>query len=340
MDMSEKDKFEVARGNDTNPMNYNSPTVASDWRFSSGNLSNTHMGLIPSDNPMAVCSSSCSASMVDSFGQNLWEHPPNSQSMGFCDINVQNNASTSNAMGISKGSPASLRSSIDRSLDMAWNPPSAMLKGSILLPSAPGMLPQSLAQFPADSAFIERAARFSCFNGGNFGDVVTPFGIPEAMGLYTRTAGMIQGPQDLFLGSELKSVSGGQFHKNQLNVGEPSKDASLTVERGPTEGSPLKNDRRSESIARSQDEAKQVVPGSGNESDEAEFCGGGGGGQDEPSGMEGTGGETSARCLSSKKRKRAGQVENVEAFFPMCLSSLLCFSISVVRMANFKMLGE
>ncbi|XP_021910341.1 transcription factor bHLH49 isoform X1 [Carica papaya] len=309
MDMSEKDNFEVARGNDTNPMNYNSPTVASDWRFSSGNLSNTHMGLIPSDNPMAVCSSSCSASMVDSFGQNLWEHPPNSQSMGFCDINVQNNASTSNAMGISKGSPASLRSSIDRSLDMAWNPPSAMLKGSILLPSAPGMLPQSLAQFPADSAFIERAARFSCFNGGNFGDVVTPFGIPEAMGLYTRTAGMIQGPQDLFLGSELKSVSGGQFHKNQLNVGEPSKDASLTVERGPTEGSPLKNDRRSESIARSQDEAKQVVPGSGNESDEAEFCGGGGGGQDEPSGMEGTGGETSARCLSSKKRKRAGQNE-------------------------------
>lgn len=32
--------------------------------------------------------------------------------------------------------------------------------------SGQGILPPSLSQFPADLSFIERAARFSCFNGG------------------------------------------------------------------------------------------------------------------------------------------------------------------------------
>ncbi|KAJ6768598.1 STEROL REGULATORY ELEMENT-BINDING PROTEIN [Salix koriyanagi] len=59
-------------------------------------------------------------------------------------------------------------------------------------------------------------------------------------------------------------------------------------------------------LARSRDEAKQGMVGSGNASDEAEFSGGGG--QDEPSMLEGNCRELSAKSLDSKKRKRNGQV--------------------------------
>ncbi|KAL5826181.1 hypothetical protein ACOSQ4_017978 [Xanthoceras sorbifolium] len=297
MDMSDKDKFELGKRND-NPMSYHSPNMPTDWRFSGAPIN-----LVPTDNALAVGSSSCSsAPMVDSFSQTIWDHTTNSQNLGFCDMDVQNNASTSNSLRIRKGSPASLSNSIDRPVDMGWNPPSSMLKGGIFLPNAPGIFPQSLSQFPADSAFIERAARFSSFNGGNFSDIVNTFGIPDPMGLYSRGGVMMQEPQEVFAGSGLKSVSGSQSQKNDMNVGEASKEASLSVEHhGATNGSPLKNARKSESLVRSH-EAKQGVGGSGNESDEAEFSGGGG--HDEPSVLEGTGGEPSAKGLTSKKRKR------------------------------------
>ncbi|XP_031278985.1 transcription factor bHLH49 isoform X1 [Pistacia vera] len=307
MDMSDKDKFELEKRND-NPMNYHSSNMSSDWRYSSANLASAPINLVPSNNPMAVGSSSCSsAPMVDSFHQTIWQNPISSQNLGYLDIDVQNNASASNALGIRKGSPASLRSSIDRPLDMGWNPPASILKGGIFLPSVPGMFPQSLSQFPADSAFIERAARFSSFSGGNFNDMVNTFGVPESMGLYSRGGGIMQGPQEVFAGSGLKSVSGGQSQKNEMNVAEVSRDPSLSVEHGATDGSPLKNERKSESLVRSHEEAKQGVGVSGNESDEAEFSGGGGDGQDEPLALEGTGGEPSAKGLAAKKRKRNGQ---------------------------------
>ncbi|KAK3222747.1 hypothetical protein Dsin_009772 [Dipteronia sinensis] len=304
MDMSDKEKFELGKRND-NPTSYYSPCVPPDWRFSSAPIN-----LVPADNAMAVGSSSCSsAPMVDSFSQAFWDHTTNHpQNLGFCDIDVQNNATSSNPLRIRKGSPAALRSSIDRPVEMGWNQPSSMLKGGIFLPNAPGIYPQSLSQFPADSAFIERAARFSSFSGGNFSDMVNTFSIPDPMGIYSRGGGMnmMQGPQEVFAGSGLKSVSGGQSQKNDMNVDEVSKDASLSAEHhGATNGSPLKNDRKSESLVRSH-EAKQGVGGSGNESDEAEFSGGGGGGvHDDPSVLEGTtGGEPSAKGLTSKKRKR------------------------------------
>ncbi|RVW21541.1 Transcription factor bHLH49 [Vitis vinifera] len=224
------------------------------------------MSTVQGGNPMAVCkgdlvgSSSCSsASMVDSFGPNLWDHPANSQTLGFCDMNVQNNASTSSTLGIRKGGP-----------------------GGIFLPNAPGMLPQGLSQFPADSGFIERA-------GGG---------------------GMLQ--QDVFASNGLKSVPGGQSQKDEPSMAEISKDVSSAV-RGAMEGSPLKNERKSESLVKSLEEAKQGIGVSGNESDEAEFSGGGGGGQEEPSILEGTGGEpSSGKGLGSKKRKRSGQDPEID----------------------------
>ena len=46
---------------------------------------------------------------------------------------------------------------IGKPLPMDWNP---------------SLLPSSLSNLPADSGFIERAARFSCFNGGSFSAMV------------------------------------------------------------------------------------------------------------------------------------------------------------------------
>ncbi|XVE91696.1 hypothetical protein REPUB_Repub01dG0032900 [Reevesia pubescens] len=309
MDIGEKDKYELEKRNENN-INYQASGMSSDWQFGGANLTSTPMSLVPSDNPMAIGSSCASASLVDSFGSNLWEHPSNSQNLGFCDINLQNGASSSNAMGFGKGGPTSMRSSIDRPFDMGWNAASSMLKGGIFLTNATGILPQSLSQLalsqlPSDSAFIERAARFSSFNGGNFSDMVNPFGIRESMGLYARDAGLMQGPQDMFAINGMKPVSGVESQKSKFNATEASRDACLQVENRASQESPLKNERKSESLVRSNEEAKQGTGGSGNESDEAEFSGG-------PSALDGTGAQPSAKGLSSKKRKRSVQVAEVD----------------------------
>ncbi|KAL4303009.1 hypothetical protein GQ457_10G027710 [Hibiscus cannabinus] len=307
MDVGEKDKYELEKRND-NGINYQGSGMSSAWQFGGGSLTSTPVSLVPSDNPLVIGSASGSASIVDSFCPNLWEHPANSQNLGFCDINVQNGVSSSNAIGIAKGSPASMRSSIDRPFDMGWNATSSMLPA--------GILPQNLSQLPADSAFIERAAKFSSYNGGSFSDMVNPFGIPESMAVYNRGVSLMQGPQDVFAISGMKSVSGVEYHKTKLIATEASGDACLQAENRATQESSLKNDRRSESLVRSNEEANQRNGGSCNESNEAESSGGVGG-QDESSAMDGTGGEPSAKGVSSKKRKRsiqgAGSQSPVEA---------------------------
>ncbi|KAG6708732.1 hypothetical protein I3842_06G096400 [Carya illinoinensis] len=270
MDMGGKDKFELENRNE-DPMNY--APRASDFGFGVANLANTSIGMMPTENPMAVSkgdligSSSCSStSLVQSFGPTLWEHRTNSENLGFGEVSVQKIQSTSDAFGIRKGDSVSFRT-FDKTFDMSWNPTSSTLKGDIFSPNAPVMLHQRLPPFPADSAFIERAARFSCFNGGNFNDM-----------------------------------------ENELGVGEASKDVSLPVEHGATEGSPLKNERNSHSLMGSRDEAKQGIGGSGNDSDEAEFSGAGD--QDEPSLLEDASWEPCG--LDSKKRKRNGQGTKID----------------------------
>ncbi|KAJ7943275.1 transcription factor bHLH49 [Quillaja saponaria] len=298
--MGDKDKFEVDNKIE-DPVNYSHSMP--DWRFGGANLSNTSVGLVHMGNTVAVSredligsSSSCSpASMVDSFGPNLWDHSTNSQPLGFCDINVLNSGSALNSIGIRKGGPAFPRTGIDRTLEMGWNTTNSMLKGGIFFPNGPGILPQSLSQFPTDSAFIERAARFSCFNGGNFSDMVNSFSIHESSSLYSRSGVVMDGTQEVLAGNGLKSPAGEQFQKNDLIECEADKDVSLLVEHHVAAGSPLKCERRSESLARSHDEAKHG-PG-GYSTDEAEFSGGGGG-QD---------GSPPKKGLNSKKRKRNGQ---------------------------------
>ncbi|CAL5354901.1 unnamed protein product [Camellia sinensis] len=305
MDMGGKDNFEQVKGNEDHLMSYHSANAASDWRFGVSNLS------IPTSNPMEVYkggimeSPSCSsAPIMDAFRPTVWDHPTNAQNLGFCDINLQNSASTSNTLGLRKGPLGPL--SIEKTIDMGWTPPNSIVKGGICLPSAPGMLPQSLSQFPANSGFIEQAARFSCFSGGNFSEMMNPSGISESMNPYTSGAATMQRrQQEMFVGNGLKSVSGGQSQKNEVNmIAEASKAVSFSVEQGAIEGSPLKNERKSENFVRSQDEAKQDVGVSGKESDDqAEVSGGGGGG----GGQEDPCREPSAKGLGLKKRKRSGQ---------------------------------
>ncbi|XP_038707415.1 transcription factor bHLH49-like isoform X1 [Tripterygium wilfordii] len=315
MDVSDKDNLGPEKRNDY-PANYQSPNLPSDWQFNGANLLNTSMGLVPADNPMSVCAEnligpSCSSAAVpDSFRQTLWEHPTFSQNLGFCDINVQVNANQSNTMGTRKEGPAIFRSGADGTIDMNWDQPSSMLRGGTFLPNAPGMLLQSLSQFPADSAFIERAAKFSCFNGGNFSDMVNPFGIPNSMGVYSRGGCLMQGPLDVFSGGGFKSVSSIDPQKDEPNASEALKGTSLSVNHGTTVGSPLKNDRQSESLVRSHDEVKQGVAGSGNGSDEAEFSGERG--QEEPTMLEGAAGEASAKGINARKRKRSWQDMELE----------------------------
>ncbi|XP_058183989.1 transcription factor bHLH49 [Rhododendron vialii] len=286
MDVEGNDEFEQEKG-DEDLMSYHSPNVSSDWRFGGPNLTNPLMGSIPTAKPMTVCSkgglmessSSSSAPLMDSFCHTVWDHPTStSQNLGFCDINLQNSATTSNnTLGIRKGPLAPL--SVDRTVDIGWAPPNPMVKGGgVFLPNAHGMLlPQSLSQFPADSGFIERAARFSCFGRGNFSNMVNSFSVSESMNPFARSGPvMMQQAQEVFGGNGLNS---------DVKMNEASRGVSLSAEQGaPTEGSPLKNERRSNSFGMS-----------ANGSDEAENSGGDG--QDNPS---------SSQPIVLNKRKRGG----------------------------------
>ncbi|XP_043716720.1 transcription factor bHLH49 [Telopea speciosissima] len=314
MELGDKDKFGLEKRSGDS-MNYHSSNVSPDWRFGSANLTNQPVGLVPTDNSFSVCkgdlmgSSACSSmSMGDSFCPSLWVHP-NSQSLSFCDRNVQTSTSTGHAMAMREEVPGSSRAGIDKALDISWNP--SISKAGAFLQGGAGILPQSLSQFPADSAFIERAARFSWFSGGNFGDIVNPFGISESLSSYSKGGGTVQGAPEDLSANGLKPVIGAQVQNNELNMPEVSKDVSLSAEHGAAEGSPNKNNRKIGSFVRSPDEAKQGIGVSSNETDEAEFSGGGF--QEDPPVMESGGGEPSSyKGISSRKRKKSVQDSDLD----------------------------
>ncbi|KAE9615448.1 hypothetical protein Lal_00020962 [Lupinus albus] len=305
--MGEKEKLELDRNQD--PMSYSS-AMNLDWRFGGADLPNSSVGLVAMGNSMNVSrgdligSSSCSsASMVDSFGPNFWDRVPNSQNMGFCDINnVGNNGSSSNRIGFG-------RCGHDHgSLEMGWNPANPLLKGDGFIPNGWGMFPQSLSQFSTDSGFIEQSARFSCFGGGNFGETLNSYGVPQSISLYAGPgAGTMHGTRNALAGHGLKSAPGEQSQETDLNLVEAANDVSPCVEHLATKGSPLKNDKISESYGISQDEGKQALVRPANESDRAESSDGDGGGQEGSTMLEGTSGEPSDKGLNSKKRIRSGK---------------------------------
>ncbi|KAL3631280.1 hypothetical protein CASFOL_024264 [Castilleja foliolosa] len=127
-----------------------------------------------------------SATMVDnSFCPQIWDQSINGQNLGYGDVNLQNDA---------------------------------ILKGDMFLSAASGMGPQILSQFPSDSGFIERAARFSCFGSANF----DTFSVHDNLSPYSSGLGLVQGQNDAF-GS--KSTSEMQVQRNEMNVSEVSKEA-------------------------------------------------------------------------------------------------------------------
>nr|VDD63889.1 unnamed protein product [Brassica oleracea] len=215
MDVSERD--ELRNGDDTT-VNYdesaNNPPP--DWRVSGSNpVSDSY----PTENLIS------SSQMMET----LWYDPANVQAVGYGGFNGGGNPSSS----------SSFRGNIDRSLEMGWSLPNLLPpKGGngMFLPNASSFLPPSMAQFPADSGFIERAARFSLFSGGSFSDMMNQqqsLGNPESVGLFLQ----------------------GQCPSNEVNVvGGAHNDASAAMK----------------------ETNKQNVPGSGNVSEDTQSSGGNG----------------------------------------------------------------
>lgn len=291
--MNGKDDFEV-ESRTSDPM-----SISSGWQFAAANLTNESGGFVSTGNPSVVSNgglgvSSCpSTSISNLFTSTLLNHHTDSQNSGFCStFNEQNSIVASDTTVVDGEGLNSLRSSSDRMLGMDWNQQNPWMKG-VFSANVPGMFPANLSQLPADSAFIERAARFSCFNSGVFGaPPASPFGISDSIGVHSRVA---------FGRQEVISRNGA------------SKDVSLPMEHEANEKGPPKNEKESEM---SQDRAKQGCVGeSGNESDEAGFSGG----QDERCTLGGTIAEPSTEGLCLKKRKRGDQVNYYNAFF-----SLVC----------------
>ncbi|KAK1297234.1 Transcription factor bHLH49 [Acorus calamus] len=202
-------------------LNYHTSSIPSDWQQFGGNLT---MGLVSAENPMST-----STSMAETFNSVLWDHH-GSRNLGYGESS--NHASVNAPPIVSndmKSIPGSSR------LNIGWNPSSdSMSKGGIFLQPHAGILPPSLTQFPTDNAFIERAARYSCFGSGNFSSLMSPFGVPDTM--------------------------------NQLHKGEASMDAS--VERGINEGSPMRLQSETGNLLRTPDEGKTAegeISGSGQE---------------------------------------------------------------------------
>lgn len=296
--MSEKESFEIDRSEDH--MGYSS-SMPLDWRFGVPNLANASVGL------------------VDSYVPSFWDHSIGSQNLGACDMNVQNNGGSSSSIGNRKDGLA--LGGHDRTLEMGWNPSSILKGDASFLPNRPTMFPQSLSHIPTDSGFIERAARFSCFsqfNGGSFTSMVNSFGIPQSIGLYG-------GRDNALAGHGSKSGHGERPQETSQEVGESARDVSPSFQNLTTKGSPLKNDKRSESLVSSQDEAKHTLGRPTNESDRAESSGGG---DDDVPMLEGTSGEPSNKRLNAKKRKRTVQVN-----FELCsVVSMLLFLLIYVTM--------
>nr|WAK86110.1 transcription factor bHLH64 [Nothapodytes nimmoniana] len=309
MDISvKKDHFDIENMNE-DPVNYHSPAMPSDWQFNGTNMTNTSLDLIPIGNLMSVSkenvmesSSFSSAPIVEPFCPTIWHQHIHAQNLGFSGIDYENRPSTSNTLGFDKCSLSSPNTGVERTLGTGWTP-NSMLKGGIFLPAPSAMFHHSFSHFPADSGFIERAARFSCFSGGNFGSIMNPTGISESLGCYASGIAPMQERQETLECHKLKKISGSFSEKNEVNMAESPKDTSFSVQQGAGSVRPLKNNKKSESLERSNREIKEGNVVSGTESDAGLS---GEGGQQKPL-LEENGRESFSTKELGSKRKRSVQ---------------------------------
>jgi len=188
---------------------HNSPAAAAgNWQFGNPSMSMSMAipnSTIPMYQGLQMASSSCPQVSVasDSFYPNPWNHPPDSQTSGFPE-----NATAATVNNIPIGKPIPLPPRLDMGMFLTTNP---------------CILPPSLSDFPADSSFIERAAKFSSFSAGNFGALVNPFGSSESLSPYSNAS---------------KSISGAQTPKSEV-----VKDGSMSIDNGSRCQSPMNNQR-------------------------------------------------------------------------------------------------
>ncbi|RWW26339.1 hypothetical protein BHE74_00023081 [Ensete ventricosum] len=165
---------------------------SSDWQ-----QCNPSIGCLDSGNPSAsvsqgnqIGSTPCSSiSMADPFGAGLWNLSTESTSLDLCkDKKLQgsSNQITGNSMSI----------------------------GGTLLQTGSGVLHPSLSHFPSDSAFIERAARFSCFGGSDLGGMMNPYSAAQSQIPHSDAS---------------RESSGAQIQKNEINMMEAVRGASLST---------------------------------------------------------------------------------------------------------------
>nr|XP_010929074.1 transcription factor bHLH49 isoform X1 [Elaeis guineensis] len=259
MEMDSNDKCGMEKRSGDH-LNHQTSGISASWQFGTPS-----MGAVPANPPIAMCqgapitSSSCpSVTVVDSFGPGPWNHPANPQNSGFSNVQTTMSASTS----IPIGKPVSVSSR------------------EMFLPPIPGILLPSLSLFPADSAFIERAARFSCFNGGNFSDITNAFGPSESLTPLSNAS---------------RDVTGDQVQKSELHLNEVPRDIVVPIGCGSIGGSPLNNRR---------DQGSSLVGGLSNECWEANFSEDD---QEKSPELTNTAGNSSSSDLAAKKRKRTDQ---------------------------------
>lgn len=289
MDMGGKDEYQSERRGDDG-VNFNSSNMSCTWQLDTANLAYASMGMLSNCNPG-----------IDSFCSAIWDQP-NSVNIGLSDANLHANVGSISLLGAGTIDFEPSRSSAN---GVVWSPPNGMFKGSLLAPTVPGVLPQFLPQFQVDSGFIERAARFSCFCGGNMGDVMNPFNTLQCINTHSKSLATLQRPQEVSLGNGLQPEPVTQSQKHQITSlqAESYKNESLPIPHNFIEGSSLDKDKKKESIIRSCEGAKQGAGVSEIESDGlqcSDRCG------QELS--ESIVGQSSAKGLGSKKRKRSGQV--------------------------------
>ncbi|PKA52990.1 Transcription factor bHLH49 [Apostasia shenzhenica] len=110
-----------------------------------------------------------------SFSHGLWNQPANTHCLSFSDAQAASTPSSTSG----------------KAVPMSWDPSDSMQKvGFFLSGIGSGGLPPGLSPLPADTGFIERAARFSCFSGE-----ANPFIVCETMNCYSNPSNAIAGAQ-------------------------------------------------------------------------------------------------------------------------------------------------
>lgn len=92
-----------------------------------------------------------------------------------------------------------------------------------------------LPEFPADSGFIERAARFSCFGGGSFTGMLNQFHISDSVNPYLQDGTMIGSPFEVLTDDGLKPAVGVRPYINEQNMTQAPRDVVGSVELGAVE---------------------------------------------------------------------------------------------------------